>query len=99
MFSGVALALSELPAELVQQHGLGRRVHDRGGEPGLDCPIAKLSAAWNCLQAALARAPACSANRPGKHPAPTSGGFSNYPLAVLERSPAFSQLKLSTDKR
>jgi hypothetical protein len=32
MFAGVALALSELPAELVQQHGLGRRVHDRGGE-------------------------------------------------------------------
>jgi hypothetical protein len=33
MFAGVAVALSELPAELVQQHGLGRRVHDRGGEP------------------------------------------------------------------
>jgi hypothetical protein len=27
------LALSELPAELVEEHGLGRRVHGRGGEP------------------------------------------------------------------
>jgi hypothetical protein len=32
MFSGVALALSELPLELIAQHGLERRVHDRGGE-------------------------------------------------------------------
>jgi hypothetical protein len=32
MFAGVALALSELPAELVEENGLGRRVHDRGGE-------------------------------------------------------------------
>jgi hypothetical protein len=32
MFSGVALALSELPLELIERHGLGRRLHDRGGE-------------------------------------------------------------------
>ena len=32
MFAGVALALSELPEELAQQHGLGRRIHGRGGE-------------------------------------------------------------------
>ena len=32
MFAGVALALSELPADLVAQHGLQRRVCDRGGE-------------------------------------------------------------------
>src|SRR5437870_14958 len=32
MFSGVALALSELPLELMQQHALARRLHDRGGE-------------------------------------------------------------------
>jgi hypothetical protein len=32
MFSGVALACSELPLELMERHGLGRRVHDRGGE-------------------------------------------------------------------
>jgi hypothetical protein len=32
MFAGVALALSELPVELIERHGLGRRIHDRGGE-------------------------------------------------------------------
>jgi hypothetical protein len=32
VFVGVALALSELPLGLVQRHGLGRRVHARGGE-------------------------------------------------------------------
>jgi hypothetical protein len=32
MFSGVALALSELPLDLVERHDLGRRLHDRGGE-------------------------------------------------------------------
>ena len=32
MFAGVALALSELPVELIEQHGLQRRVCDRGGE-------------------------------------------------------------------
>jgi hypothetical protein len=32
MLTGVALALSELPAELVARSGLKRRVHDRGGE-------------------------------------------------------------------
>lgn len=32
MLSGLALALSELPLALIEQHGLGRRVHDRGGE-------------------------------------------------------------------
>ena len=33
MFAGVALALSELPVELIEQHGLQRRIYDRGGEP------------------------------------------------------------------
>ena len=33
MFAGVALALSEVPKELVVQFGLQRRVCDRGGEP------------------------------------------------------------------
>jgi hypothetical protein len=33
MFAGVALAYSGLPVELIEQHGLQRRVHDRGGEP------------------------------------------------------------------
>ena len=33
MFAGVALAYSELPRELIEQHSLQRRVHDRGGEP------------------------------------------------------------------
>jgi hypothetical protein len=32
VFSGVALALSELPLELIEQHALARRIHDRGGE-------------------------------------------------------------------
>jgi hypothetical protein len=32
MFAGVALALSELPRALLEAHGLGRRVHERGGE-------------------------------------------------------------------
>jgi hypothetical protein len=32
MFAGVALAVSELPLELIDRHSLGRRVHDRGGE-------------------------------------------------------------------
>jgi hypothetical protein len=32
---GIAVALSELPAELIARHGLGGRVHDRGGEPEL----------------------------------------------------------------
>jgi len=32
LFAGVALALSDLPSELVEAHGLRRRVHDRGGE-------------------------------------------------------------------
>jgi hypothetical protein len=33
MFGGVALALSELPTELIEAHGLERRIHERGGEP------------------------------------------------------------------
>jgi hypothetical protein len=32
MLSGIALALSELPLELIARHGLERRVCDRGGE-------------------------------------------------------------------
>jgi hypothetical protein len=32
MCVGVAVALSGLPVDLVGEHGLGRRVHDRGGE-------------------------------------------------------------------
>jgi hypothetical protein len=32
MLSGVALALSELPSELIARHALGRRIHDRSGE-------------------------------------------------------------------
>jgi hypothetical protein len=32
MLSGIALALSELPSELIARHALGRRIHDRGGE-------------------------------------------------------------------
>lgn len=32
MFSGVALALGEVPLELIDRHGLGRRVYERGGE-------------------------------------------------------------------
>jgi hypothetical protein len=32
MLSGLALALSGLPLELIARHGLGRRIHDRGGE-------------------------------------------------------------------
>jgi hypothetical protein len=33
MLGGVALALSGIPTELVEQHGLQRRVFERGGEP------------------------------------------------------------------
>lgn len=33
MFAGVALALSNVPAELVERHGLQDRIYDRGGEP------------------------------------------------------------------
>jgi hypothetical protein len=32
MLSGIALALSEVPVELLERHGLQRRVHERGGE-------------------------------------------------------------------
>ncbi len=32
MLSGVALTLSGLPLELIDRHGLGRRIHERGGE-------------------------------------------------------------------
>jgi hypothetical protein len=32
MFAGVALALSEMPLELIERHGLRRRICDRGGE-------------------------------------------------------------------
>jgi hypothetical protein len=32
MCIGIALAWSELPKELIERHGLERRVHDRGGE-------------------------------------------------------------------
>jgi hypothetical protein len=32
MFSGIALACGDLPLELIERHGLGRRLHDRGGE-------------------------------------------------------------------
>ena len=32
MFSGTALAFSELPLDLMTRHGLERRIHDRGGE-------------------------------------------------------------------
>jgi hypothetical protein len=31
MLSRVALALSDLPLELIDRHGLGRRIHDQGG--------------------------------------------------------------------
>jgi hypothetical protein len=32
MFAGVALAMSELPVELIERLGLRRRIYDRGGE-------------------------------------------------------------------
>lgn len=32
MCVGIALAWSELPTELIERHGLNRRVHERGGE-------------------------------------------------------------------
>jgi hypothetical protein len=32
VFAGLALAASELPVELLEQHGLSSRLHDRGGE-------------------------------------------------------------------
>lgn len=32
MCSGIALAWSELPTELIRRHGLDRRAHERGGE-------------------------------------------------------------------
>jgi hypothetical protein len=32
MFAGIALALSELPVELIGRHGLERRIYDRGSE-------------------------------------------------------------------
>ncbi len=32
MCTGIALAWSELPTELIARHGLERRVHERGGE-------------------------------------------------------------------
>ena len=32
MCMGIALAWSELPTELIERHGLERRVHERGGE-------------------------------------------------------------------
>jgi hypothetical protein len=32
MLSGVVLAMSDIPLELIDRHGLRRRVHDRGGE-------------------------------------------------------------------
>jgi hypothetical protein len=32
MFARVALALSELPLEIIKRHGLERRICDRGGE-------------------------------------------------------------------
>jgi hypothetical protein len=32
MFSGVGLAWSEIPLELVEHHGLQRRIYERGGE-------------------------------------------------------------------
>jgi hypothetical protein len=32
MLSGTALAVSELPVELIARHGLERRIYDRGGE-------------------------------------------------------------------
>jgi hypothetical protein len=35
MLSGVALALSELPLELITQRSLERRLYDRGGERGV----------------------------------------------------------------
>jgi hypothetical protein len=49
MFAGIALALSELPSELVERHGLRRRVHDRGGEPEvrfLLCDQDRVLPAW-----------------------------------------------------
>jgi hypothetical protein len=32
MCTGIALAYSDLPLALIERHGLGKRVHDRGGE-------------------------------------------------------------------
>jgi hypothetical protein len=51
MFGGVALALSELPEELVERHELWGRVHHRGGEPEVRdppdvAPVRPRSTAW-----------------------------------------------------
>jgi hypothetical protein len=35
MCTGIALAYSELPMELIRQHKLDLRVHERGGEKGI----------------------------------------------------------------
>jgi hypothetical protein len=35
MLSGIALALSQLPLEVIKRHGLERCIHDRGGEQEL----------------------------------------------------------------
>lgn len=32
MCAGIAVPWSDLPTELIERHGLGRRVHERGGE-------------------------------------------------------------------
>src|SRR5581483_617048 len=32
MCTGIAVAYSELPLDLLERHGLGKRVYDRGGE-------------------------------------------------------------------
>jgi hypothetical protein len=32
MFSGVALGLDRIPLELIERHGLARRIYERGGE-------------------------------------------------------------------
>ena len=58
MCSGIALALSELPAGFVEQHGLQGRVHERGGEPEvrfLFRAAERLLPVWLCGQLRLAR--------------------------------------------
>jgi hypothetical protein len=71
MLSGVALALSELPLELIAQHGLGRRICDRGGEREVQflfADVERLLPVWREGQPSKVRR--CFQGR-----APLDGGF------------------------
>jgi hypothetical protein len=67
MLAGVALAMCELQVELIERHGLGRRLYDRGGEREVHFLFAdaeRLLPVWHNGQLRIL----CWGNRRGESP-------------------------------